>query len=145
MALARVVLDTNVIYAGLRSRRGASFQLLRLIAQGTFEAALSVPLFLEYEDTAGRLVAEASLTAGELSTVLDFIVSVAHLQEIHFSWRPVLPDADDDFVLELAVAAACSHIITFNLRDFRGSEQFGIAAITPSTFLSLLRPPHEHT
>jgi len=139
MAAPRVVLDTNVIYAGLRSRRGASFRLLRLLAQGRFELAVSVPLFLEYEQTAARLITEESLSAEEVSVALDFLVSVAHLQEIHFSWRPVLPDPDDDFVLELAVAAACSHIVTFSLRDFRGAEQLGIAPITPGKFLSLLR------
>jgi putative PIN family toxin of toxin-antitoxin system len=139
MARPRVVLDTNVVYAGLRSRRGASFQLLKLLAQGAFESAVSVPLVLEYEHSASRLTAETSLSTNDISTALDFLVSVAHLQEVHFSWRPALPDPDDDFVLELAVAAACSHIVTFNLRDFRGSEQFGITPITPNAFLSLLR------
>jgi hypothetical protein len=39
---------------------------------------------------------------------------------------------------ELAVAAGCSHIITHNTRDFRGSERFGIHALTPGEFLTEL-------
>ena len=42
-----VVLDTNVLIAGLRSRRGASFALLELLAENAFEISVSVPLVLE--------------------------------------------------------------------------------------------------
>lgn len=38
-------------------------------------------------------------------------------------------------VLELAVEAGCDSIITFNLGDFAGVEQFGLRAITPRDFL----------
>ncbi len=47
----KVVLDTNVIIAALRSRRGASFRLVSLVDSGKFETNLSVPLVLEYEAT----------------------------------------------------------------------------------------------
>ena len=54
----------------------------------------------------------------------------AHLQEIHFLWRPFLSDADDDMVLELALAAGCQYIITHNVTDFHGSEQqLGVTAL----------------
>ncbi len=53
-------------------------------------------------------------------------------------WRPYLRDLEDDFVLELAVAAECDYIITFNQRDFVGIENFGIRAITPKEFLSVI-------
>lgn len=45
-----IVLDTNVIIAAIRSRRGASFKLLSLVGRGYFDIALSVPLVAEYED-----------------------------------------------------------------------------------------------
>jgi len=38
-------------------------------------------------------------------------------------------------VLELAVAAKADYIVTHNLRDFAGTEQFGIEAISPRDFL----------
>jgi predicted nucleic acid-binding protein len=50
MSLPQVVIDTNVIVAGLRSRRGSSFQLLSLIGTGQFDIHLSVPLVLEYTE-----------------------------------------------------------------------------------------------
>lgn len=70
---------------------------------------------------------------------LRYLASQCHLQEIHFLWRPFLPDPDDDLVLELAFAAGCHHIVTHNVKDFHGSEQLGIAAVTPRDFLNLLR------
>jgi hypothetical protein len=42
-------------------------------------------------------------------------------------------------ILELAFAANCRYIVTFNVRHFAGSEKLGIDAITPRDFLSLLR------
>ena len=67
-----------------------------------------------------------------------YLASQSHLQEIHFLWRPFLPDANDDMVLELAFAAGCHHIITHNVKDFHGSEQLGVTVLSPREFLSLI-------
>jgi len=50
---------------------------------------------------------------------------------------PVL-GAKDDLVLELAVAAGCEGIVTYNLRDFAGAERFGVRIYPPREFLRLL-------
>ena len=55
---------------------------------------------------------------------------------VFYLWRPVLKDPKDDMVLEVAVAAGCSHIVTFNTRDFAGADRFGIKIVTPQTFLA---------
>lgn len=138
MNAPRAVLDTSVLHAGLRSRRGASFRLLRLSARGAFQPVLSVPLVLEYEHATARLVTEGVLAAEDIDKAIDFLCSVGHHQEIYFGWRPALPDPDDDFLLELAVAASCRYIVTFNLKDFRGTETFGVEALTPAAYLALL-------
>ncbi len=39
----------------------------------------------------------------------------------------------------LAFAAGCRHIVTHNLRDFDGSEQLGVPALSPREFLDLIR------
>ena len=133
-----VILDTNVLIAGLRSRRGASFALLERLGAGDFEISVSVPLVLEYEAVARRQSRELGLTHDEIDIVLDFLCSVAHHRQIFFLWRPFLRDPNDDMVLEVAVEAGCTSIITFNLRDFAGIEQFGLTAVTPAQFLTLL-------
>jgi len=103
----RIVLDTNVVVAGLRSNRGASFRLLTEVGRGTVEVALSVPLVLEYEEALRRSGGATGLTDQDVDSVLDFFCSVGHLQRVFYLWRPLLPDPGDDMVLEVAVAAQC--------------------------------------
>src|SRR3954447_24551548 len=98
-----VVLDTSVLVAGARSRSGASFQLLSRIGTDTFEIAVSVPLVLEYEDALKRDPAATGLSSDDVQYVIDYICSVAVRQEIFYLWRPILRDAGDDLVLEVAV------------------------------------------
>ena len=136
MNALQIVIDTNVFYAALRSRRGASHQLLQEIGRNdAFRIHLSVPLVLEYEEIAKRHSRTLGLTHTDIDDILDYLCSVAGLHTIFYLWRPYLPDPDDDMLLELAVEAGCRRIVTFNKRDFRGSEQFGVRAVTPQEFL----------
>lgn len=133
-----MVLDTNVVVAALRSRRGASFRLVSLLAEGRFEVAISVPLLFEYEDVLGRYAKEGLYTEEEIGGFLDYVCQTGSRQAIFFLWRPVLPDAGDDMVLELAVAAGCEGVVTHNQRDFEGTERFGVRVYTPKEFLRSL-------
>lgn len=130
-----VVLDTNVLIAGLRSNRGAAFRLLSLIGTGDFEICLSVPVVLEYEEVLLEQVEELYFTECDLRDLLDYLCSVGKHQEVYFLWRPYLRDTKDDLVLEAAVAGNCDAIITYNRRDFAGAEKFGVRILTPEEFL----------
>ncbi len=134
------VLDTSVLVAGLRSNRGASFQILRAIRAGNIRIAVSVALVLEYESVVLRPSLIPSFTADELRKIVDGLCQLADHQQVFFAWRPFLPDPDDDLVLELAVAASASFIITHNISDFRGSDSMGVRAITPAIALDYIRP-----
>ena len=132
----QIVLDTNVLIAALRSDSGASFLLLSLIGRtDQFEINLSVPLVLEYEDVAKRPSLIPGLSSQDIDDILDYLCAVAHHHTIFFLWRPFLKDPKDDMVLELAVEASCDCIVTFNRKDFMGSEQFGVRVISPHEFL----------
>ncbi|HEU4641837.1 MAG TPA: PIN domain-containing protein [Gemmatimonadaceae bacterium] len=137
--MVAIVLDTNVLIAGLRSPRGASFELLRRIGSGAFELNVSVPLVLEYEAVAKRHARELGLGIRDIDDVLDYLCSVAQHRQIFYLWRPVLPDSRDDLVLELAVEAGAECIVTHNLRDFGEAVRFGVQPITPREFLRRLR------
>jgi len=125
----QVVLDTNVVYSGLRSRRGASFKLLSLVGSGRFEIHLSVPLVLEYEEVLQEKKRDLGLTEADVDDVLNYLCRVAGLHEIHFLWRPRLKDPDDEMILELAVGARCDYIVTYNKEDFPGVEKFGVELV----------------
>jgi putative PIN family toxin of toxin-antitoxin system len=135
MNTPQIVIDTSVLVAALRSRRGASYKLLGLIDSGKFVANVSVPLVIEYEEAAKRLVGQIALTARDIDHILDYICAVASHHAVFYLWRPLLKDPKDDMVLELAVSAGCDFIVTYNQRDFEGAEQFGIGIITPKEFL----------
>ena len=136
MAKAKIVLDTSVLIAGSRSRRGAAFVLLSSVGTGRFDIALSVPLVLEYEAVLRRQVKES-----DIKDLLDYLCAVAIRQEVFYLWRPYLRDPKDDMVLELAVASNCEAIITYNQRDFAGVEGFGLRVLTPAEFLNEIGGP----
>jgi predicted nucleic acid-binding protein len=138
-ARLRVVLDTNVLVAASRSRQGASFALVSSIPAVEFQPCLSVGLYAEWQDVLTRPEhLPPGRTPEDALGFLRYLASQCHLQEVHFLWRPFLPDPDDDMVLELAFAAGCRHIITHNVRDFPGSERLGVTALSPREFLNLL-------
>lgn len=135
----RIVIDTNVLVAAMRSRTGASRRLISLIPSDKFEFSMSVTLYLEYLDVMTRKEnIPPGITDKEMVQFVRELLSYSRKQGIYFKWRPALKDADDDFVLELAIASQSEYIITFNERDFRDIELFGIEAISPSSFLKLL-------
>lgn len=136
----RVVLDTNVLVAAARSRQGASFALVSTIPSTRFQHCLSVALYAEWQSVLTRPEnLPPGRTPEDALGFVRYLASLAHLQQIHFLWRPYLIDIDDDMVLELALAANCQAIITHNVADFRDAERLGVAAISPSDFLRQLR------
>lgn len=135
MATPQIVIDTNILVAGLRSRRGSAFRLLTLVGTGQFDLHLSVPLVFEYEGVLLRELPHLQVTKEAVEALIDFHCAVATHHPIFFLWRPFLRDPKDDMILELAVKAGCEFIITYNARDFAGVEQFGIRTIEPGAFL----------
>ena len=117
-----------------RSRNGASFALLTHLRAGRFEIAVSVPLVIEYEAVLLRH-AQGDLTPEDVEVFVDYLCQAAKKQDIFFLWRPFLRDPDDDMLVEVAVAAQCSGIVTHNVRDFAGVERLGLQVFTPAEFL----------
>jgi len=138
MSVIQIVVDTNVFVTALRSKKGASYKLIQLIKKGNFQLNLSVPLALEYEAVAKRTIGKITLDEKEVDNILDFVISKANQWKIYYLWRPQLKDPGDDMLLELAVAAGCQYIVTYNLDDFKATEKFGITPITPKQFLEMI-------
>ena len=134
-----MVLDTNVLFAGLYSDVGASYRLLMRLTRGDFKTCVSVPLLLEYEQVLLGKLPELEQEQEEIEDILDYICTVSVLQTVFYLWRPFLRDPRDDMVLEVAVASGAEFIVTHNKRHFEDIERFGIKALTPSEFLKRLR------
>ena len=135
MSPHRVVIDTNILYAGLFSSTGASFQLLRLVRSGQVIPCLSVTLAMEHEAVLSARRQELYITKEQLDGFLGYFVACAEWIKVFYLWRPGLRDPGDDMVLETAVAARVNFIVTHNIKDFTGAESFGIRVVTPGWFI----------
>jgi putative PIN family toxin of toxin-antitoxin system len=138
----KLLLDTDVVVAGMRSPTGASAELLRRARRNEFILCASVPLFIEYEATCSR--AEHKTAAGlsdfEADIFLDVLATLIEPVNIHYLWRPQLRDPADEMVLEAAVNGQVDWLVTFNTRDFGHTPaKFGLLIANPSTVLRSLK------
>lgn len=135
----QVIIDTNVLVSAIRSKNGASHKLLLLLGEDKrWQLNLSNQLFLEYLEKVHKHGSSLGYEKQGLDDFLDYICSVAVERKTFFSWRPFLPDPEDEFILDLAIASNADYIITYNKRDFVGVSGFGISVLTPLEFLKVL-------
>jgi len=120
----KYLLDTNILVAALRSRRGASHELMRRVLQGKLPIVMHHKLLVEYRDVLSRpdILDGFIFSVDEIEEILARMVVEAHEVKINYLWRPNLKDEGDNFVMEIAVAASPCTIVTHNIRDFRAGE-----------------------
>jgi putative PIN family toxin of toxin-antitoxin system len=138
----RVVLDTDVVVAGMRSPSGASAALLLAARRRRPGLLATVALFVEYEAICERTEhrTAAGLNRDEVRQFLDALANMVDEVEAHFLWRGRLRDANDDMVLDAAVNGQADAIVTFNRRDYGDvPEEFGIAVLAPRDVLKRIR------
>ena len=140
--MPRVVFDTDIVVAALRSAAGGSNAVLREAAHGRLTPLVTPALFLEYEAVLKR--PEQRLAHGlglrDIDRFLAALASACEPVEVSFQWRPQLSDADDEMVLEAAVNGRADALVTHNVRDFaKGAARFGLRVLRPGELLKELR------
>jgi len=130
----RIVLDTDVVVAGARSDRGASFHWLLAALERRVTLLLSVPLCLEYEAvlTRSEHLRATLASAADMRRLVDALIAVAEPVEINFLWRPDLRDPDDAKVLEVAVNGRADWLLTFNVADLAVAARLGSTSADPA-------------
>jgi len=141
-AVLRVVIDTSVVIAALRSRTGASNEILRLVATRRLTALATPALFLEYEEVMKRPEQRSAhgLDDAGVDRFLAALASAVEPVNVHVAWRPQLRDPSDEMVLEAAINGRAAAVITFNVRDFQpAAAQFGLGVLRPADALKQVR------
>jgi len=138
----RVVLDTDVVVAAMRSPAGASAAILRCMREGAATLVLSVPLAMEYEAVCKQ--AEQRLAAGlserQVDAFVTAVIAMAEPVRSHFLWRPQLRDPGDEMVLEAAVNGRADALVTFNARDYADvPARFGVELLLPREAIGRMR------
>lgn len=137
------MLDTSVVVAAFRSRRGASNLLLERVGRGLVRPLVTTALFLEYEDVLLR--PEHRLVTGmseeDVTRALAALASGAEPVEVYFRWRPQLRDPADELVLEAAANGRADALVTHNVRHFAAAvERFELRVLTPQQCLQETEP-----
>ena len=90
----------------------------------------------EYESTSLRPEYLRAADEAEVRNLLNAIMDVVEPVEIHYLWRPELPDPSDDMILEAAVNGHADAIVTFNRKHYGDvPARFGIALLSPADAL----------
>ena len=138
----RLVLDTDVVVAAMRSPRGASAAILRSVREGSAAILLSAPLAMEYESVCrkGEQRLAAGLSEREADAFVTAVIAMAEPVETHFLWRPQLRDPNDEMVLEVAINGGADALVTFNVRDYGEMPgRFGIDVLLPRAVMWRIR------
>jgi hypothetical protein len=135
-----VVLDTNVVVSALLSAEGAPAEIMRRWEAGAFDVAISPALLSELEralkyEHVRKYFQEPP---EKIDSLLDRFRTVGILVEPEFRLDVVEEDPDDDRVIECAVAAGASYIISGDKHLLDLEEYAGIVILTPVGFLALL-------
>ena len=129
----RIVLDTNVLVAGLLSPYGPPAQVLRLVLSGNAQLCFDMRILTEYRQVLAR--PKFGFEKQSVTDLGDF------LEETGDSTSPTpcgldLPDLDDAMFLEVARASGAAYLVTGDLKHFPERMRTGILVVTPSVFIA---------
>lgn len=134
----KVVVDTNVLVAGLLSPFGPPGEIVRMIASGSLSLCWDARILTEYQDVLSR---------PKFRFDQDHVVALlgqVHAQGMTVAGNPLpetLPDFTDQPFLEVALAGQAQCLITGNLKHFPASKRQGMTVFSPSQFIEFYRKP----
>lgn len=130
----RAVIDTNILISACWTPGGNEARVLALVAAGALEIAISPAVEAEYREVSQRRKFAKQREALE-AAIADLVrVACAVQPEARCT---ACPDADDNQLLDCALAAGAAYVITGNLRHFP-EEWEGVRVVNARMFLDLL-------
>ncbi len=134
-----IVLDTNVLVAGLLSPFGPCGEIVRMVSSGELTLSFDARILSEYDEVLSR--PKFKFEEDKVAALLDHIehrgltVAASPLPQS-------LPDRDDEPFLEVAIAAQAECLVTGNQVHFPPRLCQGMKVVSPSEFLLFYRKQH---
>jgi uncharacterized protein len=135
-----VVQDTNIIISALLSPRGNPSAIIRLWEADEFDVATSPALILEIRRTLTyeRVNKHLKLTSKELDSFLKHYQSIVINVDPQKTLDVIEDDPDDNRILECALEAKASYIVSVDHHLLQLKEYQSIVILSPASFLALL-------
>jgi len=135
-----VILDTNVIISALLSTKGPPSKIIDKWETDEFDIAISKPLLDELERALGYEKVKKYFKDSQeiIKALLKRIKTVGILVNPEIELNVIEDDPDDNQILECALAANASYIISGDEHLLGLGEFRGIMIISPAGFLKLL-------
>lgn len=134
-----IVLDTNVLVAGLLTPFGPCGEIVRMVSSGELTLSLDARILIEYQEVLDR--PKFKFDKDRVAALLDHIEH----RGITVASSPLpqpLPDIDDEPFLEVAIAARALCIVTGNQVHFPAERCQGVMVLSPSEFLVFYKKQH---
>lgn len=134
-----IVLDTNVLVAGLLTPFGPCGEIVRMVSSGELTLSLDARILTEYQEVLGR--PKFKFDKDKVAALLDHIEH----RGVTVASSPLpqpLPDIDDEPFLEVAIAARAICIVTGNQVHFPTELCQGVMVLSPSDFLVFYKKQH---
>jgi putative PIN family toxin of toxin-antitoxin system len=132
----KIVLDTNVLVAGLLSPFGPCAKIVRMLSSGDLTVYFDSRILSEYNEVLRR--SKFRFQVDKVVALLDYIENHGHIVASS-PLSDLLPDSGDEPFLEVAVAGQAVCLVTGNQAHFPPKQCQGIKVLSPSDFLTFYR------
>ena len=132
----RIVLDTNVLVAGLLAPFGKCGEIVRMLTSDEITLCVDARILVEYDEVMRRPQFEIDPRKADI--VIDYIQSSAESHAASPLDR-ALPDVNDNPFLEVAISSGAECLVTGSLKHFPARCRGGVRVLSPAEFLDFFR------
>lgn len=132
----KIVVDTNVLVAGLLSPYGPCGEIVRMISSGELALCLDARVLGEYSEVLRR--PKFGFDEDKVAALLDYIGHRGQTAAA-LPLPESLPDPDDEPFLAIALACGAEYLVTGNVAHFPAAQQQGVTILQPRQFVESYR------
>jgi putative PIN family toxin of toxin-antitoxin system len=134
----RVVFDTNVLFSAI-GWRGNPAKCVELVESRQIEGVLCAEILHELAE---KLSIKLSFDDNKIHAILGSLLASFDTVVVAGTMRGLQPDPKDDMLLECAIAAGATHLVTGDKRHLLPLKEFrGVKIVRPAELVALVESP----